>query len=105
MSKERFEMLKAMLKQGLRVHPSQIAELRAAGIEVPKSIIVPEDTIPSGVICSEYTGPASLVLLDNAITPCAWGCGRKLQHRPHFLPKVQKVCAYCFNQRGEGKDQ
>jgi hypothetical protein len=44
------------------------------------------------VVCTRWSEGEALRMPSNIIGDCAWGCGSKLQHRPHVPSAPTKVC-------------
>lgn len=53
----------------------------------------------SVLACTVITPGEMLTLPDNKTGPCAWGCGRTVQHRPWVPAALQPVCLYCLSER------
>lgn len=60
---------------------------------------VPPDAPPNSLVmcCIPIFPGEMLTLADNKTGPCAWGCGRTVQHRPWV--SVPTVCLYCMSER------
>lgn len=62
------------------------------------------DTKQTMVVCTVILAGEMLSMEGNVTAPCAWKCGRTVQHRPWHPPALQKVCLYCAAER-KMKDQ
>lgn len=51
------------------------------------------------LICTVISAGETLTLPDNLTGPCAWGCGRTIQHRPWAPLELPRVCLYCMADR------
>lgn len=70
-------------------------------IEFPKGDAANEHVVG----CFPIIVGERVVLPDNKIGHCAWGCGRAIQYRPYIPDHVVKVCLYCVAERVERGDQ
>lgn len=54
-----------------------------------------QDDKPSIFCCTTVSFGEVLSRADNKTCPCAWGCGRTVQHRPWAPESLPKICLYC----------
>lgn len=83
-------------REELDEHGCSGAAERALG-QMP---VVPYDEAKGRVLACVVILPGEMLTMpDNRVRPCAWGCGRMVQHRPWVPPTVQPVCLYCCAER------
>lgn len=59
----------------------------------------PPDAKNHILCCMTLDEGEELVLPDNLIGKCAWGCERTIQYRPNVPKWITKVCLYCAAER------
>lgn len=69
-----------------------------------ETVLGPLKVVPSTVdakkacaVCLVIVPGEMLARPDNKVCPCAWGCGRTVQHRPWVT--LPRVCLYCMSER------
>lgn len=99
------KLIREMMEKGSRplivpgsphVHHGIMEEIAGEGnvASVDPKTLEPGTAI---VVCIEATDP--LRLPDNLTASCAYGCGKTLQHRPHYPDNIAKVCVDCALER------
>ena len=83
------------------------ADLEQLGIETDSMQRVKRADLKATdvVVCCRWSEGEPLLMPGNLIADCAWGCGHKVQHRPHVPAAPAKVCIPCVILRSSSEER